>query len=309
METLEAAWEYDHALVVGIGGSGDVVGAIPTARLLEAHGVRVTLGGIAWEPVPEDPVLGPRPLDEFVGLDRLHESVGLVTGETRTVDGIAYSEAHVAGFYDEPVVLVDITAGVDGMIAGLDAACEALGVDLVVGTDSGGDVLARGGESGLRSPITDGLGLVALCSISADAVLGVFGYGADGELTIPELEEGIARAAARNGLLGAWGITPRVRAELEGVLERVSTEASRLPVEAARGAVGERWIRGGTVSLHLSPASTVTFYFTPESVRETSENARIVAEHRELNAITRAFEAAGWETEFDQEAARLEQAD
>lgn len=305
MESVEDAFDREHALVFGIGGSGDVVGAIPTARLLEGHGVEVTLGGIPWEPAPQDPVVGPRSFDEIEHVERVSDTVGLATGDTRTHDGIAFTETHVAAHYDQPVALVDITRGAEGMIDGIDEACGALDIDLVVGTDSGGDVLARGDEPGLRSPVTDGLGLVALDGITTESMLGVFGYGSDGELAPDELDAGVARAAERDGLLGAWGLTPRVRTEMEGVLEVVSTEASRLPVEASRGAVGERTIRGGEVSLRLTPPSVVTFYFDPAAVAATSELAGYVRGSRSLDEIRDAFEDAGVTTEFEREEHRL----
>lgn len=307
MESLEDAFAVDRALVFGIGGSGDVVGTIPTARLLESHGVSVTIGGIAWEPTPRDPVIGPRGLGELTSFEQVSETVGLVTGETQTTDGVGFSETIVAEYYDEEVVLIDITSGVDGMISGLNAACDSLGFDLVIGTDSGGDVLATGTEAGLRSPVSDGLGIVSLSELEYPSFLGMFGYGSDGELTRPELDTALARVAAADGILGAWGVTQRVRDELDGVLKRVPTEASRLPVDAAHGAIGTKTIRDGMVSLELTPPSMVTFYFTPTSVQSYSMIAELVSEHRSLDAIQSAFQAEGIVTEFDREAARMNQ--
>jgi hypothetical protein len=307
MDSLEDAFAVDRALVFGIGGSGDVVGTIPTARLLESHGVSVTLGGIAWEPTPRDPVIGPRSLGELTSFEQVNETVALVTGDTQTTDGIGFSETIVADFYDEEVVLLDITQGVDGMITGLNEACDTLGFDLVIGTDSGGDVLATGTEAGLRSPVSDGLGIVALSDLAYPSFIGMLGYGSDGELTRPQLDAALARVASNDGLLGAWGLTKRIRDELDELVTHVPTEASRLPVEAAHGEIGTKTIRNGTVTLELTPPSIVTFYFTPTSVRSYSTIAQIVAEHRSLEAIQAAFEDRGIVTEFEREAARLEQ--
>lgn len=63
MDTLEECFEADRALVFGAGCCGDVVSAVPTARLLEGHGVDVVLGGVAWERVVVDPRPGPRRFD------------------------------------------------------------------------------------------------------------------------------------------------------------------------------------------------------------------------------------------------------
>lgn len=305
MDTLEDAFSVDNALVFGIGGSGDVVGTIPTARLLESHGVSVTLGGIAWEPTPRDPVIGPRSLSELESFEQVSETVGLVTGETQTHDGIGFSETVVAEYYDEEVVLIDITQGVDGMITGLNEACHTLGFDLVIGTDSGGDVLAVGTEAGLRSPVSDGLGIITLKEIDQPSFIGMFGYGSDGELTRPELDAALTRVASRDGLLGAWGLSRRIRDELDELLTLVPTEASRLPVKAAHGASGTQTIRDGDVTLELIPPSTVTFYVTPTSVISYSMIAGLIEEHRSLKAIQTAFEERNMVTEFEREVIRL----
>ncbi|MFC4247154.1 DUF1152 domain-containing protein [Natribaculum luteum] len=306
VESLEDCFEYDAALVFGIGGSGDVVGSVPTARLLEAHGLDVLLGGVAWEPVPKDDRPGPRSFDEVAALERVSESVGLATGETRTHDGLEFSETAVARHLGEEVALVDISDGVETMTGGIDDACDRLGIDLVVGVDAGGDVLARGDEPGVRSPVTDGLGLVALEKLQVDACLGVVGYGSDGELAPEELEAGISRAADCDGLLGAWGITRRVRDELEDLLAHVETEASRVPVEAARGEYGDRTIRGGEVSLRAVPASAVTFYFEPSAVAATSQIAARVRGTESLEAAADALRELGLQTEFETEQRRLD---
>ena len=301
METLETLFEKDRALVFGVGGCGDIVSTIPTARLLELHDIEVILGGVAWERVVVDPQPGPRHFDEIRGIDRLNETVALATDETRTVDGIEFAETNVARHYEEDVVLVDIGGGARGVAAGLDDACDRLDIDLVVGTDAGGDVLAAGDEPGIKSPLTDAVMLSALSSLDTDACLGMYGYGSDGELALDEITDGIARAAQRDGLLGAWGLTPRVAEELESLVDVVTTEASRLPLEVARGRLGEAVIRDGERSVELTPASTVTFYLDPEAIAATSDLEDRVGRTTSFEAAQRALAEAGYETELDLE--------
>ena len=309
LDSIEAAFDADRALVFGIGGGGDVVGAIPTARLLEAHGVETVLGGLTWERAAVDPRPGPRRLDEIAGAERVSSAVGTTTGDARTADGVAFAESGVARATGEEVALVDITGGVAGVAEGVDAACDALDVDLVVGSDSGGDALAAGDEPGLRSPLADAVCLAALTELGTDALLGVFGYGSDGELSVEELDAGVARAASRGGLLGSWGVTSRVADEMEAVMERVTTEASRLPVEAVRGELGERSIRDGERSVRLTPASTVTFYFDPGAVAATSDPVARVRDAGDLEDAHEALSAAGYRTELGYERARADDAD
>ena len=298
IHSLEDAFGFERALVYGIGGGGDVVGTVPTARLLEAHGVETILGGIPWERGVIDPTPGPYSLDDIEDVDRVSDAVGLATGATRSHDGVAFAETQVAAHYDEPVALVDVTDGPAAVAAGIETACEALDVDLVVGVDAGGDALARGGEPGIRSPIADAIGVAALAALSTPTMLGVYGWGSDGELTPAELDGSLATVADAGGLLGAWGLTPRTLAELDDLLAVVETEASRLPVEAARGDLGERTIRDGDRTLRLTAASVGTLYFDPGPVAAASELVAAVQDARSLEAAHGALREAGYVTEL-----------
>ncbi|MFC6764637.1 DUF1152 domain-containing protein [Natrinema soli] len=301
METLEALFDKDRALVFGVGGCGDIVSTIPTARLLESHGVEVILGGVAWERIVVDPQPGPRHFDDITGIEQLNDAVALATGDTQTHDGIEFAETQVARHYTDDVVLINIGGGAQGVTTGIDDACDQLDIDLVVGTDAGGDVLAAGDEPGIKSPLTDAVMLAALSSLETDACLGMYGYGSDGELTLDEITDGIARAAQQDGLLGAWGLTPRIVDELETLVEVVTTEASRLPLEVARGRLGEAVIRDGERSVELTPASTVTFYLDPEAVAATSDLDDCVRKTTSFDAAQQALTDAGYDTELDLE--------
>lgn len=301
MKTIEDAFDKTRALVFGVGGCGDIVSTIPTARFLEAHGVEVILGGVAWERVVVDPQPGPRHFDEIENIDQLNETVALATEKTRTHDGIEFAETNVARHYDEEVILIDIGGGARGVATGLDDVCKQLGIDLVIGTDAGGDVLAAGDEPGIKSPLTDAVMLSVLTHLEVDACLGMYGYGSDGELTLEEVTDGIARAADHDGLLGSWGLTPRIIDELSELLEVVTTEASRLPVEVARGKLGDAVIRDGARSVELTPASTVTFYLDPNAVAATSDLDEYVNDTESFDGVQEALSKAGYETELDLE--------
>lgn len=301
MKTIEDAFQKSQALVFGVGGCGDIVSTIPTARFLESHGIDVMLGGVAWERVVVDPQPGPRHFEEIDNIDQLNETVALATEATHTHDGIEFAETNIARHYDEDVLLIDIGGGAQGVAAGLDDACSQLDVDLAVGTDAGGDVLAAGDESGIKSPLTDAIMLSAHTHLEVDTCLGMYGYGSDGELTLDEVADGITRAAEKGGLLGAWGLTPRIVDELCEVLEVVTTEASRLPVEVARGGRGEATIRDGARTVELTPASTVTFYLDPEAVAATSDFDKYVTKTTSFEEAHAALTEAGYQTELELE--------
>jgi hypothetical protein len=302
IDSIEETFDLDRALVVGIGGGGDVVGTIPTARLLESHGVSTTVGGLAWERSETDPYPGPRPFRDVTNLQLVSDTVGLVDEETRTDDGIQFAETAVATHTSRNVVLLDTTAGTVGLTNCLTEAVSALDIDLVVGVDAGGDALAYGDEPGLESPLADAISLSALDSLSIPTVIGVYGYGSDGELSLAELESRIARIAQDGGFLGAWSLTPETIAELETLLAHVPTEASRLPVTAAaEGKLGTTTIRNGSRSVSLTPASPLTYYFAPSTVVAKSPLVPLVADTASIDEANTNLQDSGYETEIPAE--------
>ena len=59
MQSLETIIRSaSRALVIGVGGGGDVVGAFVAARFLEFCGLEFLLGGLSWERSVYDPLPG-----------------------------------------------------------------------------------------------------------------------------------------------------------------------------------------------------------------------------------------------------------
>jgi hypothetical protein len=292
-------------LVVGVGGGGDVVGALASARFLEFLGLKFTLGGVSWERLVYDPVPGPRKLSEVRHVAALHSFTWMANRESQTETGVLFGESRMAAALGREVLLIDINGGVKGVVDGLTTAMETLNADLVVGIDVGGDSLAQGGEPGLRSPLADSIMLAAFAELAGRgrrALWGVFGYGSDGELTVDEIETALSRIGAAGGLLGAWALTPKIAAELEDIVRIVPTEASAIPLDCFRGATGTRAIRGGARSLKLTPLTALTFFMSPAKLYETlSRPAQAVRQSSSLDEANEALHAIGISSELDYE--------
>jgi hypothetical protein len=286
-------------MVIGIGGGGDVVGTIPSSRYLRWLGLRTIIGGLTWERYVNDPEPGPRKMEEIVDIEMLAPTVGLATGRTKTTKGVRFTESIVAEVLNEKTVLIDLNQGVQGVISGLNEAIDKLGVDLFIGTDVGGDVLAGGKEKGIHSMLADSMMLAAMVNLNIPAVLGVLGGCADGELTLEELNGQIAKIASLGGFLGARGLTPGDVEMLEYVIPYTRTEASMLACMAARGVQGEIEIRGGYRKVTLTPMSAMIFYFDPKVVFENiSSVARDLVPTRTLDEAQAVLERAGLPSEL-----------
>jgi hypothetical protein len=305
-----------RVLVLGIGGGGDVVGALAVARLCESLGTPFVLGGVAWERIAIDPHPGPRPVAEIRRGRPLGDAAVLAGPETTTPEGVAFSEARMAAHLGAETVLVDVSGGTAGAAAGIAAAVTELGCDLLVCVDVGGDVLAHGDELGLASPLCDAVMVAAALRVAAGdniargddrvkPLLAVLGPGCDGELTATEVLERVAELARAGTWLGTWGLTPEIVAELDAAATLVPTEASLQVVRCARGEVGSAYIRRGRRRVELGPVGALTFVFDPVAApSEALPLAHAVADAGSIEEGRAALAARGILTELDYERSR-----
>ncbi len=294
-------------LVLGIGGGGDVVGALAIAEAMRIYdGAEPLVGGLTWERRPIDPVPGPRRAAEIAGAWEMAPGVLLAGPRARVADrDVRFGEAGMAELLDRPTLLVDIGAGAGAVAGSLRCAVRSLECDLIVFVDVGGDVLAQGDEPGLRSPLCDAL-MLAVAARLAEAgepiLLGVFGAGCDSELTADEVLERISWVAGAGGLCGVRGLTEPVAARVEESLALVPTEASAQAVRAFRGAHGKVSIRGGTRTFTLTSLAPQTFFLdVAATFAAAGRLARAVADAPSLELANEALHGLGVRTELDLE--------
>jgi hypothetical protein len=306
-------------LVLGIGGGGDVVGALATAEACRAQGAQPILGGVTWERRPIDPAPGPRSESEIEGARRLAPGVLAASGSTRVRDsGVVFAESRMAELLGEETILVDATLGPAAIANGLGAAAAELGADLIVFVDVGGDALAHGDEPGLASPLCDALMIAASAHLAKRSVCpgeglepadgavpvlgGIFGVGCDGELTPVEVLERLAEVAAVGGFAGARGLTSPIVARLDQAVAAVPTEASAQAVRCFRGEVGQDTIRQGRRTVELSPVGALTFYFdVAKAIWSAARLAATVVDAESLEHANELLRGLGVRTELDYE--------
>ena len=294
-------------LVIGMGGGGDVVGALATAEAMRLYDdAEPLVGGLTWERRPIDPVAGPRRVDEIDGAWELAPGVLLAGPRTKVRDREVYfGESRMAAFLGRPTVLIDVHGGPAAIADGLGRAITALDRDLTVFVDVGGDVLAQGDEPGLRSPLCDAVMLAVaerLATEGRPVLLGIFGVGCDSELTVDEVLERISWVADAGGLCGVRGLTDPVARRLEESLELVPTEASAQAVRAFRGVRGTVSIRGGARQFELSSVAAQTMFLdVPATIIAAGRLAQALAATESLEEANDALNALGVRTELDLE--------
>jgi hypothetical protein len=299
--------ESRRPIVIGIGGGGDVVGALATAEALRLYsGADPIVGGVTWERRRIDPQPGPRAMHEIEDAQQIAPYVLAAGPETRVREsGVLFAESRMAAFLGVSTLLIDPNGGPIGLAEGLAETCARVDADLLVFVDVGGDAIAHGDEPGLASPLCDAVLLAAAARLQASGhrVLGaIFGPGCDGELTPAEVGERLAEVGAAGGLAGARGLTPAVAERVEAAAGVVPTEASLQAVRAFRGETGVAEIRGGRRTVELSTASAMTIFFDVQvAVDSAARLARAVDGAGDLLAANEALHAIGVRSELDLE--------
>ncbi len=286
------------ALILGIGGGGDILGALPTRNFLASIGFDCRMGGVAYERSRFDYKPGPRSLDEVENIVRINDTIGLASGETKTNYGLEFQVSGMSRFLCEETILVDITKGVEGVREGLEDFCRRFSVNLVVGVDVGGDVIANGYEKGLRSPLTDAIMLAALKKLTVNSIIGVFGVCCDGELKLNEVSERLAKIYSEKGFIGAIALSFEDVEMMRKGVEYVKTEASRLPLLVADGRTGPTPIRDGARIAELTFFSIFTYYLKTDIVYKNNMMAQRIADSKSFLEAYEILEKIGVTTEY-----------
>jgi hypothetical protein len=220
---------------------------------------------------------------------------------------VYFAESLMAGVLGERTLLIELEEGPEAIAEGLATAAERLDADLTVFVDVGGDVLAKGDEPGLRSPLCDAVMLAAAGRLSAagNPVLGgVFGIGCDAELSPDEVLARLSEVARAGGVCGSRGLTEPVAGRLEAAIQVVPTEASAQAVRAFRGASGVTRIRRGASSVQLALTAAQTFYLDVDvTIQTIGRLARAVGDAETLEQANDALHDLGVSTELDLERA------
>jgi len=287
----------DRALLIGMGGGGDVVSTLPVAEFFKLFDVDCIHGGVIWERVARDRKPGPLSIEEIDNCKTVNNCLAWINSESNYRD-LKLIASQVAEFLNCEVLGVDITKGEVGLTKSLKDFVEREGVDLVVGVDAGGDSLARGYERGLHSPLADAIVLSSLSKLNS--IVAVVGFGSDGELTRDEIEIYLSEIARMDGVLGASLITCDFADNVASFVEGVYTTASKIPIVASRGYCGRVRVWDKNV-VDVSILNALIFYVKTDVICKLSSLPKVVEGSVDLWDANKRLHNIGLRTELDYE--------
>ncbi|MFD5078913.1 DUF1152 domain-containing protein [Streptomyces sp. NPDC058371] len=222
----------------------------------------------AWDRLLIDPVPGPRGPANFTGLRPLTPSVWTVPSEARPIAPVGSTLPRLAAELPHTFALIDPMQGAEGIVRQLEEVIEHLAPESIDLLDVGGDILAKGDEPTLRSPLGDALTLAACCQVNAPVRLLVAGPGLDGEIPAEDLQDRIGPVLLT---FTAEHVDP-----ISSVLEWHPSEATAMLAATARGVRGLCEVRDAGLPVPLRDESPTVHEADLDDALNRNELARAI---------------------------------
>ncbi|MGW3934433.1 DUF1152 domain-containing protein [Streptomyces phaeochromogenes] len=280
-------------LIVAAGGGGDAVAAAMLHTALYGDGEQAVILTYAWDRLLIDPVPGPRGPDNFTGLEQLTPAVWTVPADARPIAPAGSTLPRLAAELPHTFALIDPHHGAEGITRQLEELINHLSPESIDLLDVGGDILARGDEPTLKSPLADALTLAACCQVNASIRLLVAGPGLDGELPLDDLR----------GMLGplVHAFTAQDVEPVSSVLDWHPSEATGMLAATARGVRGTCEVRDAGLPIALTDEGPTVHEIDLDDAVTRNQLARTILATETLDEVeARSREVCGY-SEIDYE--------
>lgn len=265
-------------LYVGAGGGGDGLAALLLDHALERGGRRAAVASYSWDRFVLDPAPGPRTSTDFDGLVARAPHCWEITRESRLRRGGTSTLILLAHQTAARLFLLDPHEGAVGVSQQLKEIIATTEADDVTLVDVGGDVIARGDEPTLRSPLADSLALAALSRIGIARDVFIAGAGLDGELPADLVSSRCDQLGVTKTVrIGAAQVAANLPA-----LHRHPSEATGLLAAAASGVFGQAEIRDNGSLVPVTPSSRDTIAVGVDAALSENRLARDLVDTRTL---------------------------
>lgn len=286
--------------MVAAGGGGDLIGAAMVARAIQPAGP-VWYASWSWDRVAVDPAPGPRGRSAFDGLRPVGRWNAAVTPASRPRQPGSLLP-RLARALEVEVFLLDAERGGVGLHRQLRELVRLHGAGRVLVVDVGGDILARGREPGLSSPLADFLVLAATTGLPVPVVVAVAGLGLDGEVPAAQLRRYAEQMAGERPRIR---LDPAVMAPFAEVLAWHPSEATGLLWLAATGGRGVAEIRGDGLLVELDDRAAEVYRFDHSAVLARNPAAGALRATRSLADAEACLVALGLPNELEVERRKL----
>lgn len=283
-------------LLIAAGGGGDPITAAMVHAALHGADTPALVLTYAWERLVVDPVPGPRRAADFTGTEPAAPGLALITPATAPRAPAGSLLPRLSGALRPRLGLLDPYGGTLGLARQVAAAarwCGAGRIDLV---DVGGDIVARGDEPTLRSPLGDALAVAACAETGLPTTVYVAGPGLDNEVPLPDLLPRLGPPALRLDAAHTEAVS--------GVFDWHPSEASALLVAAARGIRGVCGTRDAPRPVLLDDTARQVHRLTLDRVLGLSPLARALAGCSSLEEAEEASRAVCGFSEIARERRR-----
>ncbi|MGW2824131.1 DUF1152 domain-containing protein [Streptomyces sp. NPDC001443] len=281
-------------LIVAAGGGGDAVAAAMLDAALYGdepdHAVILTY---AWDRLLIDPVPGPRGPDNFTGLEPVTHAVWSVPASARPIAPAGSTLPRLAAELPHTFALIDPRHGAEGItrqLEGLIGHFKPTTIDLL---DVGGDILARGDEPTLKSPLADALTLAACCQVDAPIRLLVAGPGLDGEVPVDDIRSLFGPLVHR--------FTAENTEPVSSVLEWHPSEATGMLAATSRGVRGICEVRDAGLPIPLTDEGPTVHEIDLDDALSRNELARAVMATNTLDQVEELSREICGSSEIDYE--------
>jgi hypothetical protein len=264
-------------LIVAAGGGGDAVAAAMLHAALYGDEDQAVILTYAWDRLLIDPLPGPRRPADFTGLERLTPSTWEVPAQARPVAPADSTLPRLAAELPHTFALLDPYGGAEGLTHQLEELVHRLEPESIDLLDVGGDILARGDEPTLKSPLGDALSLAACCQVNAPVRLLVAGPGLDGELLPEDLADTLGPVVHT--------FTSRDVEAISSVMEWHPSEATGLLTAAAKGVRGTCEIRDAGLPVPLTDESPAVHEVDLDDALSRNQLARAIMATAHLDEV------------------------
>jgi hypothetical protein len=269
---------HSDILIVGGGGGGDALASLIAARTLSIPREEAVFATVIWERTLFDPQPGPRAPEDFQRLKPVGKHNYLVHAQSSLPHPALTFTPRLAATYEVDYHLLDITRGAKKVQHQVQELQEIYGFEKIIVVDVGGDILARGDEPGLKSPLADGMALAGMQGAEAEIQVAVTGFGLDGELSQSALKKARVDLSHAENSSVPTHIDNATASDFVDVFEWFPSESSGLTCVSALGYEGVAEIRDQGLRVTLSQRSHALDLYDYEAVLHRNRVANAFVE-------------------------------